>query len=89
MTEFVRALITTETLEATAESLNRLSDALITNSKKAWQKYAKLESKCKVIDSELARLDDVQVLCKKIEAIAADLLCYTLGHVRHAAKDPK
>lgn len=73
-------------LEAASESLNRLSDALITNSKKAWQRYTRLESKCKDIDSEFARLDDVRVLCKKTEAIAADLLCYTLGHVRHAAK---
>jgi hypothetical protein len=72
-----------EALEAASESLNRLSDALITNSKKAWQRYIRLESKCKDIDSKFARLDDVQVLCKKTEAIAADLLCYTLGHIRH------
>jgi hypothetical protein len=78
-----------EALEAASESLNRLSDALITNSKKAWQKYAKLETKCRAIDSEFARLDDVRVLCKKTEAIAADLLCYTLGHVRHVANGPE
>jgi phage shock protein A len=76
-------------LEAASESLNRLSDALIANSKKEWQRYASLESKCKDVDSEFARLDDVRVLCKKTEAIAADLLCYTLGHVRHAAKGDK
>jgi phage shock protein A len=69
-------------LEAVSESLNRLSDALITNSKKAWQRYSRLESRCKAIDSEFARLDAVQVLCKKTEAIAADLLCYTLGHIK-------
>ena len=78
-----------EALEAASESLNRLSDALITNSKKAWQKYARLETKCKALDTDFARLDAVRFLCKKTEAIAADLLCYTLGHVRHAAKSDK
>jgi hypothetical protein len=72
-------------LDSVAESLNRLSDALIMNSKRAWQRYTTLESMCKASGSEFARLDDVRVLCKKTEAVAADLLCYTLGRLRHAA----
>jgi hypothetical protein len=76
-------------LDSAAESLNRLSDALIVNSKKAWQRYTRLESKCKASGSEFARLDDIRVLCKKTEAAAADLLCYTLGRLRHAANGPE
>lgn len=76
-------------LDSAAESLNRLSDALIMNSKKAWQRYTRLESKCKASGSEFARLDDIRVLCKKTEAAAADLLCYTLGRLRHAANGPE
>jgi DNA gyrase/topoisomerase IV subunit A len=78
-----------EALDSVAESLNTLSDTLIVNSKKAWQTYTRLESKCKASGSESARLDNVRVLCKKTEAAAADLLCYTLGRLRHAAKGPE
>ena len=78
-----------EALDSAAESLNTLSDTLIMNSKKAWQRYTTLENKCKASGSESARLDDVRVLCKKTEAAAADLLCYTLGRLRHAAKGPE
>jgi hypothetical protein len=76
-------------LDSVAESLNRLSDALIMNSKKAWQRCTRLESKCKASGSEFARLDDIRVLCKKTEAAAADLLCYTLGRLRHVANGPE
>jgi hypothetical protein len=76
-------------LDSAPESLNRLSDALIMNSKKAWQRYTRLESKCKASGSEFARLDDIRVLCKKTEAVASDLLCYTLGRLRHAANGPE
>jgi hypothetical protein len=78
-----------EALDSAEESLNRLSDALIMNSKKAWQRYTTLENKCKASGSEFARLDDIRVLCKKTEAAAADLLCYTLGRLRHAANGPE
>jgi hypothetical protein len=76
-------------LDSTIKSLNSLSDALIMDSKRAWQKYTRLESKCKACGSEFARLDDIRVLCKKTEAVAADLLCYTLGRLRHAANGPE
>jgi chromosome segregation ATPase len=78
-----------EALDSAVESLNRLSDALIISSKRAWQRYTRLESKCKASGLELARLDGIRVLCKKMEAVAADLLCYTLGRLRHVANGPK
>ena len=73
-------------LDAAWKSLSRLSDSLIAESKETWQAYAGLERKCKSSRSGVARLDDVQVSCKKIEAIAADLLCFTLGRSKRAAK---
>jgi chromosome segregation ATPase len=78
-----------EALNSATESLNRLSDTLITNSKRAWQRYTRLESKYKATGLEFARLDDIRVLCKKTEAVAADLLCYTLGRLRHSANGPE
>ena len=72
-----------KTLDSAAGSLNRLSDSLIARSKKAWQTYERLEHKCKATGLEMTRLSNVQVLCKKTESMAADLLCYTLGRLRH------
>jgi hypothetical protein len=69
-------------LEAAVESLNRLSDSLIIQSKRAWQTYARLEHKCSAAGLDPTVLDKVRVLCKKTEAMAADLLCYTLGRLR-------
>jgi hypothetical protein len=68
--------------EATAESLNKLSDSLIIESKRAWQICGMLERKCSATGLDPAVLDKVRVLCKKTEAMAADLLCYTLGRLR-------
>jgi chromosome segregation ATPase len=73
-------------LDSAWESLSRLSDSLISESKEAWQAYARLERKCKSSRSRLARLDDVRVSCRKIEAIASDMLCFTLGRSKRAAK---
>jgi hypothetical protein len=78
-----------QALDSAAESLNRLSDTLVMNSKRAGQRYARLEGKCKATGLEFARLDDVRVLCKKTEAVAADLLCYTLGRLRHSTNGPE
>lgn len=73
-------------LESAWENLNRLSDSLLVESKEAWHEYARLERKCKSSGSELARLIDVRVSCKKIEAIASDMLCFTLGRSKRPAE---
>ncbi|HXX86980.1 MAG TPA: hypothetical protein VEH86_00845 [Candidatus Acidoferrum sp.] len=73
-------------LDSAWEDLNRLSDSLIAESKGAWREYARLERECKSIGLELARLGDMQVSCKKIEAIASDMLCFTLGRSKRAAR---
>jgi len=73
-------------LDSAWEDLNRLSDSLIAESKAAWREYARLERECKSSGIELARLGDLQVSCKKIEAIASDMLCFTLGRSKHSTR---
>jgi len=70
-------------LDPVSESLGKLSNSMLTQSKKAWQTYYKLQRKCKATGMELTRLDGVHVFCVKTEAMATDLLCYSLGHLKH------
>ena len=70
----------TGALKSESDKLNRLSDSLILKSKEAWQKYAELKRVCKAEEVEPPLLDGVRLRCSKIEQIAADLLCYSLGH---------
>lgn len=80
-----KAVSRMKALNSASESLSELSDSLIISSKRAWQAYDRLERKCKANGLEPARLDGMRVLCARIEAMAADLLCYTLGRLRHGA----
>jgi hypothetical protein len=72
-------------LNRTMRSLSELSDSLIIISERASQRIISLE--CKVRNSELEpnRLNDLRALRKKMELMAADLLCYTLGSFQHRA----
>jgi len=74
-----------EALDSALESLSKLSDSLIMSSKEAWRTQDELERKCKASGFELTRLDEVRVLCVKTEGMAADLLCYSLGHLKRGA----
>lgn len=74
-------------LSHATKSLNNLSDSLLVRSRKAWQVYGRLEAKCKASGLDLARVEDIRVLCKRVEGMAADLLCYSLGHMKPMA-DP-
>jgi hypothetical protein len=67
-------------LNSAAESLSRLSDSLLIQSKKAWQTHTKLQCSCKTSGLELTHLDKVRILCMKTEGMATDLLCYSLGY---------
>jgi molybdenum-dependent DNA-binding transcriptional regulator ModE len=69
-------------LNSAIESLNSLSDSLILRSESAWNEYNKLERDCRVRSFEPAELNDLRVLCKKTEELAANLLCYSLAHFR-------
>ncbi len=71
-----------DSLNFAIESLNRLTDSQILRSKKAWNKCKKLEQDGKQRRSELPELDNLRAWCKKTEELAADLLCYSLGHLK-------
>jgi hypothetical protein len=56
-----------------------LTDFQILGSKNAWEEYRKLENYCKQFAFHSVELDNLKVVCKKMEELAADLLCYSLG----------
>ena len=70
----------TRALNSASEDLNRLSDSLCLRTKEAWETLAGLERRCRARGLDLALLNGVRALCVKTEKIAADLLCYSLGH---------
>jgi seryl-tRNA synthetase len=69
------------------QRLNKLSDSLITGTKKALQELSDLEHKYETNGLESNRLNDLRAICKKTELMAADFLCYTLGSLQHRTLD--
>jgi DNA repair exonuclease SbcCD ATPase subunit len=68
-----------EALRSAIRRLNRLTDSEIMRSRSAWEEYRKLEQDCKKLEVRSVELDNLRVSCKKMEELAADLLCYSLG----------
>jgi hypothetical protein len=66
-------------LRSAIDSLDRLTDSQIMKSKQAWKKYEELKHDCEMQTLQPPQLDELQILCKKTEQLAADLLCYSLG----------
>jgi len=58
-----------------SDELNALSDFVVGANRSAWAVYIGLAE-----DHEKPALEGMRRLCKEIEVIAADLLCYSLGH---------
>lgn len=71
-------------LESTIKRLNRFTDSQILRSKKAWGEYRKLEHDCKLYGQKPVQLDDLVIVCRKMEELAADLLCYSLARFKLA-----
>ena len=69
-------------LDSAIESLNQLTDSQILASKKAWKSHEEFERECDGQSSRLDKLNELRAVCKKRERIAADLLCYSLGHLK-------
>jgi len=69
-------------LRSAVDSLERLTDSEILKSKAAWKKYEELKLDCEVHAFALSQLDELRILCKRTEQLAADLLCYSLGLLR-------
>lgn len=73
-------------LHAAIKYLNGLTDYQILRSKKAWEKYEKLELKCNQYAEHPVELAMLKEMCEKTEKLAADLLCYSLAHFKQAAE---
>jgi hypothetical protein len=63
-----------------SNELNELSDSLVLASKSSWMKFNELAQRCVSQGCNPALLEHIRVLCKDIDVIAADLLCFSLGH---------
>jgi len=69
-------------LNSALDSLDRLTDSLILESRRAWEEYSSLEHGCEVTACEPVGLKDLRDQCKKTEEFAADLLCYSLARFK-------
>lgn len=69
-------------LNSAIENLNQLTDSQILASKKAWKIYEEFEREITGQSLEADKLNELRLVCKKREQIAADLLCYSLGHLK-------
>lgn len=69
-------------LRFTIKSLDTLTDSQIQKNKEAWEKYEELKRDCEMQTLRVTQLDELRILCKKTEQLAADLLCYSLGHFK-------
>jgi hypothetical protein len=67
-------------LKGKSSELNELSDSLVSISRDAWVRFKDLSECCESIGGDPAQLEPIRVLCKNIDVIAADLLCFSLGH---------
>ena len=67
-------------LRIKSNELNDLSDSIVLMSREAWMKFNDLAQRCESEGGDPRLLEPVRVLCKRIEVIAADLLCFSLGH---------
>jgi seryl-tRNA synthetase len=71
-----------DSLNSAIQSLDKLTDSQILRSKKAWKKYKNLEHDCKQHGLDLSQFGELRASCEKTEKLAADLLCYSMGHLR-------
>jgi hypothetical protein len=69
-------------LRSAIDSLDRLTDSQIMKSKETWKKYEELKADCEMQTLQPPQLVELQILCKKTEQLAADLLCYSLGFLK-------
>jgi hypothetical protein len=67
-------------LRKKSNELNDLSDSIVLMSREAWLKFNDLAQRCESEGGDPCLLEPIRVLCKRIEVIAADLLCFSLGH---------
>ncbi len=71
-----------QSLESTIDEINDFTELQILKSKKMWEVYRKLEQECKQSAMYSPQLDELRAACTKMEELAADLLCYSLGRFK-------
>jgi hypothetical protein len=69
-----------ESLKMKSKNLNELSDSLVLISREAWKRFNSLTQLCEGLDGDPELLGSIRALCKDIDVIAADLLCFSLGY---------
>jgi hypothetical protein len=69
-----------ESLKTRSGELNKLSDSLVLISRDTWKRFNSLNQLCEAEGGGPELLRPVRVLCKDIDVIVADLLCFSLGH---------
>ena len=67
-------------LRKKSDELNDLSDSVVMISSDAWVIFNDMAQLYESEGVDPALLVPIRVLCKRIEVIAADLLCFSLGH---------
>jgi len=72
-------------LRASTDSLDQFVDSQILKSKRAWERCRELENDCKAQGASPAQLSQLSIVCKKTEQLAADLLCFSLGHLKQTS----
>jgi hypothetical protein len=63
-----------------SNELNYLSDSAVSLSRKAWTEFNQLAQRHGFDGDDSIPLESIRTLCKRIEEIASDLLCFSLGH---------
>ena len=71
-----------EALTRAMDCLDILTDTMISKSGEAQKRYDELSQDCKAPTPEPPELDELRVLCEKIQRLTTDLLCYSLGRVQ-------
>jgi hypothetical protein len=74
-------------LTSAVNNLERFTDSEILKCKEAWKKYEKLKRESESQALAHPQLDELRTVCKKTEQLAADLLCYSLGHIKQKSTE--
>ena len=73
-------------LERATEELDNLIDSIILRSEKQWDRFHELENASESRVQASYELNELRTICERTEALAKDLLCYSLGRFRKTSR---
>ena len=73
-------------LERVTEELDNLIDSIILRSEKQWDRFHELENASEPRVQASDELNELRIICERTEALAKDLLCYSLGRFRKTSR---